>query len=561
MTLSPHHAQLERILGLAFASADLLFEIRPDGRVASLMGASRALLGGDESELQDWHWSVLFDSADHMLIQASLEALKAPGQRRTLEVHLASRPGQKVRRGRLSLSRVLQSSQNLSCALVLEPHAAPPPLRPGRGSGLLDAADFLDSLEAALERPDAASAPLDVDFLHLGGLDAGLAGVSAEAAETTRARIAGVLRAASPNGACAAQVSSDKYAVLRAEGVDPEALADRLARAAEQAGVEITAAAAGIRLDATEPDASLKALRHALERYISEGPDEAARDFAGVLKRTVEQRATFKSAVARRDFELVYQPVVSLGDRRVHHVEALARFEDGRSPGLAIRLAEDLDMIHDFDLAVAEAACADLAADHTLGGRGGGVAINLSGRSLTTPSVVDQLLKIIRGQARAGRILIEITETSVMGDLDLAERQVLRLRDLGVQVCLDDFGVGAASFEYLRRLTLDVVKIDGRFITNLNGAGRDRALLKHMVELCRALGLKTVAEMVETEAVADVVQALGVDYGQGWLFGRPKSAKSSGRRARYAELEADSHGSALVAAEADAGPVRISRRA
>ncbi len=532
---SPHQAQLERILGLAFASADLLFEIGPDGRIATLLGASRALLGGAEEEWRHWHWSVLFESADHMLIQASLEALRTVGQRRTLEVHLAPRRDGRVRRGRLSVSRVLQSSQNLSCALVLEAQAVPPPLRAHDGSGLLGPSTLLDSLEAALEGPDAASAALNLDFVCLSGLDAGLSRVSAEAAQTTRARIAGVLRAASPNGACAAQVSPDKYALLRAEGVDPDAVTERLSRAAEQAGVEISAAAASIRLDAAEPDASLKALRHALERYITDGPDAAAQSFAGVLKRTIEQRVTFKTAVARRDFELVYQPVVNLRDRRVHHVEALARFEDGRSPAIAIRLAEDLDMIHDFDLAVAEAACAALRADPSLGG--GGVAINLSGRSLTTPQVIDKLLKTVRTATDAGRILIEITETSVMADLDLAQQQVLRLRELGVEICLDDFGVGAASFEYLRRLSLDVVKIDGRFIANVNGDDKDRTLLKHMVELCRGLNLKTVAEMVETEAVAHVVSDLGVDYGQGWLFGRPAAAKSIGPGATAHEAQ------------------------
>lgn len=524
MSPTSPHVQLERILGLAFTSADLLFEIGPDGRIATVFGASRALLGGEEAEWRNWHWSALFDSADHVLIQAALEALCTVGQRRTLEVHLAPRQDRPARRGRLSISRVLQSSQNLSCALILESQAATPSFRQQGGPGLMGASALLESLNSALRAPDARTASLELDLLHLGGLDAGLGRVSEEAAQTTRARIAGVLRAASPNGTCAAQVTADKYAVLRAEGVDPDVLVERLARAAEQAGVKISAAAASITLDAEEPDASLKALRHALERYIAEGPYSAADSFAGVLKRTVEQRATFKRAVARRDFELVYQPVVSLRDRRVHHVEALARFEDGRSPAAAIRLAEDLDMIHDFDLAVAEAACAALASDPGLGG--GKVAINLSGRSLTTPGVIDELLATIGSAALKGGILIEITETSVIADLDQAERQVRRLREVGVEVCLDDFGVGAASFDYLRRLSLDVVKIDGRFITNVNGDPRDLALLKHMVKLCGALGLKTVAEMIETEAVAQTVRDLGVDFGQGWLFGRPMAAPS-----------------------------------
>jgi EAL domain-containing protein (putative c-di-GMP-specific phosphodiesterase class I) len=92
---------------------------------------------------------------------------------------------------------------------------------------------------------------------------------------------------------------------------------------------------------------------------------------------------------------------------------------------------------------------------------------------------------------------------------------------MGSLVCLDDFGAGSASFAYLQELTLDIVKIDGRYVRELAGNGRDGAMVRRLVELCRDLKIRTVAEMVETLEVEEVVRKAGVDFAQGWLFGKP----------------------------------------
>jgi EAL domain-containing protein (putative c-di-GMP-specific phosphodiesterase class I) len=91
---------------------------------------------------------------------------------------------------------------------------------------------------------------------------------------------------------------------------------------------------------------------------------------------------------------------------------------------------------------------------------------------------------------------------------------------MGSLVCLDDFGAGS-SFAYLQELTLDIVKIDGRYVRELAGNGRDGAMVRRLVELCRDLKIRTVAEMVETVEVEEVVRKAGVDFAQGWLFGKP----------------------------------------
>jgi EAL domain-containing protein (putative c-di-GMP-specific phosphodiesterase class I) len=117
--------------------------------------------------------------------------------------------------------------------------------------------------------------------------------------------------------------------------------------------------------------------------------------------------------------------------------------------------------------------------------------------------------------------MLEVTESHRLSDLPAANAQIQRLRAAGHVVCLDDFGAGSASLDYLRELEADIVKFDGCFVRSLDTRPRDVTLLRRLSELCAELGVVTVAEMIETEEVAQRVAGLGVKLGQGWLFGRP----------------------------------------
>ncbi|MBL8555598.1 MAG: EAL domain-containing protein, partial [Phenylobacterium sp.] len=100
------------------------------------------------------------------------------------------------------------------------------------------------------------------------------------------------------------------------------------------------------------------------------------------------------------------------------------------------------------------------------------------------------------------------------------DRHIQALRTAGCEVCLDDFGAGAASLAYLQQLTLDLLKIDGRYIRDLQHGGREATFVRHLVNMCGELEVKTLAEMVETPEAEDAVRRAGVDYAQGWLYGR-----------------------------------------
>ena len=170
------------------------------------------------------------------------------------------------------------------------------------------------------------------------------------------------------------------------------------------------------------------------------------------------------------------------------------------------------------------------------------LAVNVSGRTMGSPDFFRSIAALVSKGSVAKRLMLEVTESAAIDDMALAEKHVQAMRALGVQVCLDDFGAGAASFAYLHQLSVDVVKIDGSYVRELTSTGRGDTLIRHLVGMCHELGVTVVAEMVETQAVEDVLRRAGVDFAQGWLYGQPtaeprassKSAPAAAARRRGA---------------------------
>jgi len=265
-----------------------------------------------------------------------------------------------------------------------------------------------------------------------------------------------------------------------------------------------------------------RALGHAVRLFV-ERHGEAATfallgvELAGLYTETVAGIERLKAAIVDGAFSMAFQPLLSLTDRRPHHHEALLRLRIDWPTAEAIRFAERVGLIEALDLAVLDNVTATLHRRPEIR-----VAVNLSGSSLENPAFAASLEGVL-GQHRrlAGRLLLEITETSEIRALEQVNRVVQRVRQAGFEVCLDDFGSGANAFHYLRAIAVDMVKIDGLYTRSALGDATDRAFLKAMVGLCRDLGVTTVAEMIETEAQAALIAGLGVDLGQGYLFGRP----------------------------------------
>lgn len=232
-----------------------------------------------------------------------------------------------------------------------------------------------------------------------------------------------------------------------------------------------------------------------------------------------------RHALEENQFELYYQPKVSLLSGKVDSVEALIRWNHPERglilPASFIPYAEDSGLIAPLGRWVMDAA-AKQAGAWKKQGLNLRVAINVSARQLRIPTIIEDFTRAILSNDMSPSMLdIELTESCLVEDEKLAHRLIRMFRELGAQVHLDDFGTGYSSLSQLARLSLDVLKLDGSFIQSIHTDAKARALVRSMVAVGHELNLKIVAECVETKEQADFLGNIGVDYAQGYLFGKP----------------------------------------
>jgi EAL domain-containing protein (putative c-di-GMP-specific phosphodiesterase class I) len=510
-----------RFLGFAFASADLLFEIEPDGKIGFIIGAVQRVMGLEQAAAMGCDWRQMIAPADHDLVAALLDGLGPADRRGPVKVELAALPKREMRRfGGFSACRLPQNAPRISCALSLAPAIGEPDLVPLEGyNGLYDEAGFLDATKKLLEAARSAGLELNVELVELKGL--GLGGEEgASDAEMVFRRICAAIRSESFRGHSAARLGEEQFALVRSQADGPDQLSSRLAQAASNLGADISVSSASLPLHPeSAPLHTMRALRFALGNFLKDGAGSAKAAFHTVLEDTVQEASAFSATVKSRQFQLVYQPIVALGSNELQHFEALVRLDGEKSPAKAIRMAEELELIQGLDLAVVEQVMAKLRAK---GNARLKLAANISARSMAEPGFVQALLKLVTAEPKLNdRLLFEITETAALDDMDMANTAIQKLRLQGFAVCLDDFGAGAASMAYLRQLSVDAVKIDGQYVRDLGGSGREETLLRHLTELCRELGVNTIAEQIESPTQAEALIKIGVRCGQGWHFGRP----------------------------------------
>ncbi|MFI5890924.1 EAL domain-containing protein [Actinoplanes sp. NPDC051513] len=238
-----------------------------------------------------------------------------------------------------------------------------------------------------------------------------------------------------------------------------------------------------------------------------------------------DRRGSYRTRVADAlgtdRFTLYAQPILDLQSNAVTRHELLLRVldesEGPQSPTQVLDTAERLDAVYDIDLWVVERAM-QLAAEQP----GQCLQINLSGRSVGDPRLTDEVERLISHyEVNPAQLTFEITETALIGNLSEARRFADRVRDLGCELALDDFGSGYASFRYLRIFPIDLVKIDGEYVVDLVDNPQDQVLVRALVQVCQAYGIHTVAEFVQDEPTLRLLRELGVDYVQGYLIGKP----------------------------------------
>jgi len=258
-------------------------------------------------------------------------------------------------------------------------------------------------------------------------------------------------------------------------------------------------------------------------QFYSRSMNEAALEF-------LTMETNLRRAIERQEFLLYYQPKVDITTRKIIGMEALIRWKTDKgdliSPAKFIPMAEENGLILAIGNFVLQAGCSQNKAWQEAGTKKVGVAINVSGLQFGQKEFVREVLTILRDTGLDPQYLeLEITETTIMKNIDMAVQNLNELKQAGIKVSLDDFGTGYSSLSYLQQMPLDSLKIDISFIRNVAKDPADAAIVKTIITMAHNLNLKVIAEGVEDEHQLEFLQAQGCDMIQGYFFSPPVPAE------------------------------------
>ncbi|MGA2530233.1 MAG: EAL domain-containing protein [Acidimicrobiales bacterium] len=243
-----------------------------------------------------------------------------------------------------------------------------------------------------------------------------------------------------------------------------------------------------------------------------------------IVKRQLTMETDLAEAFLKREFFLLYQPIVDLETGLPRDFEALLRWQHPErgvvGPGEFIHVLESSDLIIDVGRFVLMEACRQVKAWHELGSPVG-ISVNVGARQLRYDVLIDHVREALEAaELDACYLTVEVTESMLMINSNIAAQRLVALSELGVRVAIDDFGTGYASLSYLREFPADVLKIDRSFVSQLTTSSGSN-FLDALIHLGKSLGLKTIAEGIEETAQLDHVKRQGCDWGQGFLFSKP----------------------------------------
>ena len=532
----------DRFIAFAFASADMLIETKGDGTIIFAGGATQGAFGKRPDNLENILLSTLIidDKKEQQKIAEVFKSLKSIQRVPKVELQMKGRDDEPFL-AELSAFKLKQEDDTLYislCVVHKDGGIGGEIFRRDMYSGLLKKDSFIEETNKRLAVAKTAGESVHMTLLDLPELKALLDSLPASASIELMSDISEYLRSKSLNGDMAATLDDHTYSFAHDGSINETEVTKKIIEMTQKAdpkGEGIEASAKTVDVDAGKLSSydSANALLYTINQF-AEKKDaftlgSLSDSYQEILEKTVDKIANFKSTVEDSDFEIAYQPIVDLRTGIIHHYEALVRIDDNeafKNPFDFVTFGEQTGIIGELDLSMARRTLENL---YDLNERRHKplVAINLSGNSLSSNFFMDSFLRLLDKHPSVRRqLIIEVTESAKIADMEAANNFIQELRNEGNKCCLDDFGVGEASLDYLRRIHVDYVKIDGSYVRESVKTMRGRDMLRAMSALCKDMRMQTIGEYVEDTQIASMLWESGVGFGQGYLFGKPTTDMS-----------------------------------
>ncbi len=517
-------ASRDRFLAFAFAGTDLLIEIAPNDTITWAAGAFQSRFGQPADSFVGSKIASLIAPADHEALARTLVGVAMRGHTPPVVLHLNDATASPCAFAALKLP-----GDRPRLCVTLGPLPAPPP---PKSAGAQPAPLFAREAEARLRTGQAAM----LGLLDVKGWTEATASLNAGGCGMLRDEIGEALVSVVGLGTTVGQLAEGRFGVVGRQQFDATTLASGIEALINGkptgCSVSVESSAIGLAEPGLEPAQAVRALRFALSKFADGGcgviaASGFAAGLAGFIAQARGQENALRDVITGHHFSLVFQPIVHLINHTVHHYEALLRpiAVDGtlwRNTQDFVTCAEAMGLAEELDIAVLQQVIAVLDREANCS-----IAANVSGLSMQSKGFRERLLRVLpSGSYR--RLLIELTETAEIQDVEAAAITLGRLRASNISLCIDDFGAGAAAFRYLRDFHMDYLKIDGAYVQAAVHSRRERELVTSMLSLARSVGADLIAEMIETNEQAKLMQELGSTFGQGWLLGRPGPLPRSG---------------------------------
>ncbi len=524
--------QRDRFLAFAFASSDLFLEVNADGKIGFATGAAKSLTGIDHTTLRGKNWLDLFAKANHATLINMRKRANDAERCGPFQVEIEDEYGE--HRAAIITGIKMPESETFYLAAGF-PSDLMMKLAKIVGQQeereLLDKESFLHAATEAFDLARSMGEGVDMTLLDIPESEEIKARLGDDLWEKFTESITEILSTNSIDGHAAAQIQDGRYSIIHDKNIDSDTLRNKLTALSKETdpdgeGFEINSKTVSADLESLSERETTKALIYTINEFERKGTslniETLNSGFKAYVSANAQKIHQFKTVIEQLNFNLDFQPIADMETNTLSHFEILSRFRDEGSTQEWIIFGEDIGMAADFDIAVTERVMNYLLYKASTNRMR--FAMNLSGQSMQNEQFFKTLTaKLDLHSELAKRMIFEITESTHITDLAMVNHFINILQKKGFQVCLDDFGAGAGSFQHLQQLHVDYVKVDGQYTRRILTSHRDQVLLKNLSQMCRDLNISVIAEQIEQEEQKQKLLSLGAQMGQGYYFGYPYS--------------------------------------